>query len=361
MISDLSTDTLKTNINFENPKESQLFQTSKGKSEFNKSLNHSTPSILITKDNLNLNSFSYLNNNSSDNTKNEYSPICFNQMNKSNNVINEQEKEKMFLRKKRNIRFNIEKNSEKKPLFIINKNAENLSFNIKNITLNDTSTLNISNLNSPENLLSNKKEFEIKQLVKIFSKKEKPILFNTINYNLFAKSMNKNEGRWSKKERIKFIKAFVNFGKNYKLCQKYIGSRNCMQIRSHARKFFKKLKSLKNEDFDFSDDNIQNLSDIFQLIEANNKTSIDKKEYIINTLITLCENKPKNNKNYLDEKNKFDSLNHDIIRIKEDKEEVDKSIQEPLLNSENNTKRDNFGEPSLNIYINENGKFPFEK
>ena len=43
MISTLSKDILKTSINFENPKESQLFQTSKGKSEFNKSLNHSTP------------------------------------------------------------------------------------------------------------------------------------------------------------------------------------------------------------------------------------------------------------------------------------------------------------------------------
>ena len=259
MISDLSTDTLKASINFENPKESQLFQTSKGKSEFNKSLNHSTPSILITKDNLNLNSFSYLNNNSSDNTKNEYSPICFNQMNKSNNVINDQEKEKMFLRNKRDIHFDVEKSSEKKQLFIINKNAENMSFSIKNIAPNDESTLSISNLNSPKNISPNKKEVEIKQLVKLIHKKEKPILFNTINYNLFAKSMNKNEGRWSKNESIKFIKAYVNFGKNYKLCQKYIGSRNCNQIRSHAQKFFKRLKKLKNNDFDFSDDNIQNL------------------------------------------------------------------------------------------------------
>ena len=77
-------------------------------------------------------------------------------------------------------------------------------------------------------------------------------------------------------------------------------------------------------------------------------------------MINLCENKPKNNKNYSHEKNKFDSLNHDIIRIKEDKKEVDKSIQESLLNNKKNIKRDNFDEPSLNIYINENEKFPFE-
>ena len=354
MISTLSTDTLKTSINFENPKESQLFQTSKGKSEFNKSLNHSTPSVLITKDNLNLNSFSHFNNNSSDNTKNEYSPICFNQMNKSNNVINDQEKEKMFLRNKRNIYFNVEKNSEKKPLFIINKNAENMSFSIKNIAPNDESTLSISNLNSPKNISPNKKEVEIKQLVKLIHKKEKSILFNTINYNLFAKSMNKNEGRWSKNESIKFIKAYVNFGKDYVLIQKYIGSRNSTQIISHAQKFFMKLKKLKNNDFDFSDDNIKTLWDIFQLIEAKNKNNIDKEEYIINTLISLCENIPKNEDNYLNKNNKLKYRN--IRKAKEEK--VDTNISS--LNNEKNGKTDNYDEFSQNRNNNEDKKLIFE-
>jgi hypothetical protein len=79
--------------------------------------------------------------------------------------------------------------------------------------------------------------------------------------------------------------------------QKYVGSRTSAQARSHAQKFFLKLKTIKNSnyDFDFSSKNIKNLSDIIEIIKKKEEYRINGKDYIINTLINLsktisCEN-----------------------------------------------------------------------
>ena len=210
----------------------------------------------------------------------------------------------------------------------------------------------------------NKTTEQIRQLEKALPQKEKPKLFNTINYDLFEtfNVRGKNEGRWSYNENIKFIKAYVNFGKNYKLSQKYIGSRNMIQMKSHAQKFFKKLKKLKNEEFDFSDDNIKSLSDIFQLIAAKNKSNIDKKEYIINTLISLCGDTQKNEDNNLNKEKEYSNLLNYDIKIREEKEEeVNKAIKFPSINNEINIKRENYDELPKNNNDNEDKMFMFEK
>jgi hypothetical protein len=233
----------------------------------------------------------------------------------------------------------------------------NSTFDINIISQNNKSILKIENSNSRESTFLDK---SVVQLEKELHKKEKPKLFYTVDYNLFEnpEEESKNEGRWSYNENIKFIQAYVNFGKNYKLCQKYIGSRNKKQIISHAQKFFRKLKKLKNKDFDFSNDNIKDLSDVFKLIEAKNKNNIDKKEYIINTLISLCENIPKNENNYSNKEIK----NSDKKRKNEIEDKADKNIECPSLNNEKSIKRENDDELSKNI-INTEDKimFIFEK
>ena len=120
---------------------------------------------------------------------------------------------------------------------------------------------------------------------------------------------------------LNLLKLFVYFGKNYSLIQRYISSRNVKQIISHAQKFFKRLKQIKNNEYDFSSDKIKNLTDIFNIIERNNKTNMNNEEYIIHTLITLFPKKSKNdlfviNKNNIDNKiYKNEEIN------KEDKED----------------------------------------
>jgi SHAQKYF class myb-like DNA-binding protein len=100
-----------------------------------------------------------------------------------------------------------------------------------------------------------------------------------------------NEGRWSYKEHIKFIEAIAEFGKNWKDVQKYVGSRSSTQARSHAQKFFLKLKAIKTSkfDFDFSNNNIRSLSDIIEIIKRKDEYLKRGKEYIISTLISLSE------------------------------------------------------------------------
>ena len=356
MIPSSSAETIKSNKILENSLLTVFYHCPKDQSDFKTPFNFYVPN-LSPKTNLSLNSSIYSNNSSSIKAKNNSSFNCINQYIKTvNKTINEQKEGKTFLGKKTKIYFNVQKNCKKKPFFITDKSMGNSTFDINNISQNNKSILKIENSNNRESTFLDK---SVVQLEKELHKKEKPKLFYTVDYNLFEnpEEESKNEGRWSYNENIKFIQAYVNFGKNYKLCQKYIGSRNKKQIISHAQKFFRKLKKLKNKDFDFSNDNIKDLSDVFKLIEAKNKNNIDKKEYIINTLISLCENIPKNENNYLNKEIK----NNDIKRRNEIEDKADKNIECPSLNNEKSIKRENDDELSKNIINTEDKMFIFEK
>ena len=355
MIPSSSAETIKSNKILENSLLTVFYHCPKDQSDFKTPFNFYVPN-LSPKTNLSLNSSIYSNNSSSIKAKNNSSFNCINQYIKTvNKTINEQKEGKTFLGKKTKIYFNVQKNCKKKPFFITDKSMGNSTFDINNISQNNKSILKIENSNSRESTFLDK---SVVQLEKELHKKEKPKLFYTVDYNLFEnpEEESKNEGRWSYNENIKFIQAYVNFGKNYKLCQKYIGSRNKKQIISHAQKFFRKLKKLKNKDFDFSNDNIKDLSDVFKLIEAKNKNNIDKKEYIINTLISLCENIPKNENNYSNKEIK----NSDKKRKNEIEDKADKNIECPSLNNEKSIKRENDDELSKNIINTEDKMFIFE-
>lgn len=49
-------------------------------------------------------------------------------------------------------------------------------------------------------------------------------------------------GKWSKSEHDRFLKAIAEFGKNWNEIQGFIRTRNLSQIRSHAQKHFAKVK-----------------------------------------------------------------------------------------------------------------------
>ena len=52
-------------------------------------------------------------------------------------------------------------------------------------------------------------------------------------------------GRWTKEEHKKFIEAIIKFGNDWKEVQAYINTRTSTQARSHAQKFFEKIKKNK--------------------------------------------------------------------------------------------------------------------
>ena len=363
MISSSSMDNTKPKKMQENSKQVNLFLTSQNRNkDLIKSLNFSGFNLINnSRTNLCLNNISILNNNylvESRRIPDNPCFICINQENIENNENdNKRKTEKSFLGKKTKKYRKTKKKRKIKSLFITSQTDEKLRSNINNISQDNITNLNIENSYSTESNFSNKAAENIYLFEKIFPKTEKPkVLYTNKNYELFKTSKEeiKKKGKWSYDEHIKFIKAYVNFGKDYVLIQKYIGSRNSTQIISHAQKFFKKLKKLKNNDFDFSDDNIKTLWDIFQLIEAKNKNNIDREKYIINTLISLCENMQKNEDNYLNKNNK---LKYSKIR-KAKEEKVDTNISS--LGSEKNWKAGNFDEFSQNRNNNEDKKLIFE-
>jgi SHAQKYF class myb-like DNA-binding protein len=53
-------------------------------------------------------------------------------------------------------------------------------------------------------------------------------------------------GRWTDEEHERFLEAYKLHGRNWKLIQKYIGTRSAAQARSHAQKYFAKIERAKN-------------------------------------------------------------------------------------------------------------------
>ena len=83
---------------------------------------------------------------------------------------------------------------------------------------------------------------------------------------------NFRNGRWTPEEHIKFLEALVTSEMNWKKIKEGIGSRTLCQIRSHAQKFFKKLKKCKDESLgiDFTLNTINNFKDMINQIKSVN-------------------------------------------------------------------------------------------
>jgi SHAQKYF class myb-like DNA-binding protein len=66
-------------------------------------------------------------------------------------------------------------------------------------------------------------------------------------------------GRWTKAEHKKFLEAIEIYGRDWRLFKEHIGTRSCVQIRSHAQKHFLKHKvSHKMRSINSSPENPEN-------------------------------------------------------------------------------------------------------
>ena len=81
-----------------------------------------------------------------------------------------------------------------------------------------------------------------------------------------------NEGRWSEEEHKKFLEGIVIYGINWKKVKTFIQTRTNTQVRSHAQKFFYKMKICKDESLgiDFTSNTIRNIKDMVNQIKNNN-------------------------------------------------------------------------------------------
>ena len=144
----------------------------------------------------------------------------------------------------------------------INNIPTNLSPKIKNSSnqiLKADISNNSNNINSPNNL----NEENINSINNT----------NSLNNNININSINDNNnsqfhsGRWTEEEHQKFIDGILEYGNEWKKVQQIIKTRSSTQARSHAQKFFLRVKKIiKNNGGNF---NINDKDKIFETIIHN--------------------------------------------------------------------------------------------
>jgi SHAQKYF class myb-like DNA-binding protein len=77
-----------------------------------------------------------------------------------------------------------------------------------------------------------------------------------------------NTGRWTEIEHKKFLEAILMYGNEWKRVQQYISTRSSTQARSHAQKFFLRLKKSINISGVFDEEHIE----FFKTLEENRKS-----------------------------------------------------------------------------------------
>jgi len=181
--------------------------------------------------------------------------------------------------------------------------------------------------------------------------KEENIPKNEANFETKIKF---NSGRWTKEEHNKFIRGLIEFGNDWKKVQKIIKSRSSSQSRSHAQKFFLKLKnSIKSAKIG----NEQN--ELFEYIFEENKSILDlndiklteeEKKQLLNIIISsinlfdknkkgnkivILNSENYNNYSYNNYKDKFiTKSNNNSFHSDEDEEDL--SQEQIKNNNENN-------------------------
>ena len=134
---------------------------------------------------------------------------------------------------------------------------------------------------------------------------------NERNYS--KKRKDSKNGRWTLKEHIEFLNGIAKYGNDLNKIK--INSRNSFQLRSHAQKFFKKLKKVNDEQLgiNFTSNYIKNLKDMVIHIKA-----INKNYDITNVFLYLSEKyekrvKLKKKRNYIKNNNKENKENKEIL------------------------------------------------
>ena len=88
-------------------------------------------------------------------------------------------------------------------------------------------------------------EKKMKRIREIKTKSRKTILSSSSNIASNSKEHNYEIGRWKLDEHKRFVEAIIKYGNDWKQVQKCVRTRSSTQARSHAQKFFIKIKKAK--------------------------------------------------------------------------------------------------------------------
>lgn len=141
----------------------------------------------------------------------------------------------------------------------------------------DDKKMNITSINSADNS-SGTSSNDILSLSKddnyYFGKK----MFRMEKQGMFIIKKEKNNGKWTYEEHKKFIEGLYIYNCKWKKIKKYILTRTSNQLRSHAQKFYLRLKEFKDDSLglDFTLNSIKNLDDIITIVKKKELLSNNK-------------------------------------------------------------------------------------
>ena len=186
-------------------------------------------------------------------------------------------------------------------IFNINNNNNNNTqiennhvFRIEEFTTNNLN--NEEKNDCPENILHNND-----------SKNENEMNKSNSNSNEY------NSGRWSNEEHNKFIEGILKYGNEWKKVQNIIKTRTSTQARSHAQKFFLRLKKVANQEI-LNDENKLLKYIISSCKKTNNNFNIteEQKEKLMSVIRINLKSEEflnKSDKDFSSGKNRTNSLN----------------------------------------------------
>ena len=154
-----------------------------------------------------------------------------------------------------------------------------------------------------------------------FNQKKRKKEISVINYNILSEGDNRI-GRWTKEEHRKFIDAICKFGNEWKKVQQYIKTRSSTQARSHAQKFFLRLKkkfNLSNKDSESSIAELAKLPEdiiinyIKECTNTDANINIEEKDRLLNVLVNFA-NFNKKSKRKISKHSKDREISNSIIK-----------------------------------------------
>ena len=141
---------------------------------------------------------------------------------------------------------------------------------------------------------------------------------DSLNENKIEENSNGKNGRWGKKEHIRFLAGCLLYKNNWKKVETYVRTRTSTQIRSHAQKYLKKLEKK------------------YFLQNSGNKSPNDSFNDDFNDLVlTKKEKDEKDEINIKERKDNKESENNDNINNnKENEENKEDKMDKSLKNDE---------------------------
>ena len=153
-------------------------------------------------------------------------------------------------------------------------------------------------------------------------------MFKVKKQNLFNVDTGIISGKWTDEEHKKFIEALYIYNCKWYYIRKYIPTRAPEQIRSHAQKFYLRLKEFKDDSLglDFTLDSIKNLDDIISIVKKKELLSNNKGK-----LLFILSEKLQFGKN-IKKKKMMSLLSNDNSKNKNDIIiELDENIEENVV------------------------------